>query len=129
MKTLNIVSWAVRLIAAIILIQTVVIYKFPGHPDSVKLFTELGMEPTGRIGTGIAEVIASILILIPGTVWLGAVMVIGLMAGALFFHLTQLGIIFNGDGGTLFSMAILVMLCAVVALLLHRRQIPFLNLA
>ncbi len=122
-------SWILQILIAVLLIQTVVIYKFPGHPDSVFLFSQLGMEPWGRFGTGIAEVIASILLLWPRRIWLGASMTVGLMLGAIYFHLTILGVFFNNDGGTLFGMAVGVLLASLIVLFTRRRQIPFLSLA
>ncbi len=125
-KTQNIISWIARLIAAVILLQTL-FFKFSAAEESVYIFTTVGMEPHGRIGSGIVELIASILLLLPRSVWLGAVMALGTMSGAIFFHLTKLGIEVQGDGGTLFGMAILVALCCLVALWLHRKSIPFIN--
>jgi hypothetical protein len=67
----NITIWLLRILAAIIMLQTLY-FKFTAHPQSVKLFTELGMEPWGRIGVGTFELIASILLLIPRTTYIGA---------------------------------------------------------
>ena len=96
MKFRNILLWVLRLLVALILLQTLY-FKFTAHPQSVRLFTSLGMEPWGRIGTGVLELIASLLILYPRTTGYGAVLGLGLMSGALFFHLTKLGIVFDGD--------------------------------
>ena len=95
-----------RIAIAVILLQTLR-YKFLAHPDSVYIFSALGLEPYGRIGIGIVELIASILLFPKKTTWLGALLSVGLMAGALFSHLTQLGIEVKNDGGTLFYMALL----------------------
>ena len=97
----------IRIIVAVILLQTLY-YKFGGHPDSIYIFEKTGLGDAGRIGSGIAELIAAILILIPRTAWLGATLAVGIMAGAILMHLTKLGIEINGDGGTLFGMAIVV---------------------
>ncbi|MEN8845346.1 MAG: DoxX family membrane protein, partial [Candidatus Arcticimaribacter sp.] len=97
--------FVLRLIVAVILLQTLY-YKFGAHEDSVYIFTTLGLEPYGRIGIGVMELFASILILIKRTSWAGALLSVGLMAGAIFSHLTQLGIEVKGDGGQLFYMAI-----------------------
>jgi uncharacterized membrane protein YphA (DoxX/SURF4 family) len=118
----TIVTWVLRILAALILLQTLY-FKFTGHPQSVKLFTILDMEPWGRVGTGIAELIASILILIPRTTLLGAVMGLGLMAGAIFFHLTKLGIIFDGDAG-LFAYAVITFVCCLALIIIYRKNIP-----
>jgi len=117
----NIIIWLLRLTAAGILIMTLY-FKFTAHPQSVKLFTELGMEPWGRIGTGIFELIASILILYPRTTGYGAVLGMGLMAGALYFHLTKLGIVWDGDAG-LFTYALTDFICCAILAIIYRKQI------
>ena len=121
MKLKVILSWALRIVAALILLQTLY-FKFTGHPESVELFTKLGVEPWGRIGTGVIELIASILLLIPATVFVGAFLGLGLMAGAIVSHLTVIGVESNGDGGQLFMLAITVMICCLVILVLHKQQ-------
>ena len=95
-----------RLVAAIIMLQTLY-FKFTAAPESVYIFSQLGMEPWGRIGVGVQELIASVLLLIPATVVFGAILGFGLMAGALFFHFTTLGIAVQGDGGKLFALLIM----------------------
>jgi putative oxidoreductase len=119
MATKKIISWVLRIAAAVILLQTLY-FKFTGQPESVELFTKLGAEPWGRIGSGVMELIASILLLIPSTVFLGALLGIGLMAGAILSHLTVLGIESKGDGGQLFMLAIIVLVCCSVVALLHK---------
>ena len=114
--------WCLRILAAIILLQTLY-FKFTAKPESVELFTALGMEPWGRIGTGIAELIASILLLIPRTTLLGALMGLGLMSGAIFFHLTKLGINFGGDA-ILFTYAVITFSCCLILIIIHRKNIP-----
>ncbi len=121
MKVANIFLWVLRLLAAVILLQTLY-FKFTGHPQSVKLFTAIGMEPWGRIGTGIFELIASILILYPRTTGYGAVLGMGLMAGALYFHLTKIGIVFDGDA-VLFTYALIVFVCCTVLAIVYRKQV------
>jgi hypothetical protein len=107
--------WALRILAAIIMLQTLY-FKFSASPESVYIFTKIGMEPWGRIGIGIQELIASILLFVPGFVWLGALLGIQLMAGAVFFHLTILGISVEGDGGYLFGLALTVLIsCCIIA--------------
>ena len=117
---------ALRLLTALILLQTL-FFKFTAHPDSVYIFTTVGMEPFGRIGIGILELIASILLLVPRTVWAGAGLSLGLISGAIFMHLTILGIEVQGDGGTLFGLAVLVFALSAVILWFHRKDIPLLN--
>src|SRR4051812_31403721 len=113
MKFKTILSWVLRLIAAVILLQTLY-FKFTAHPESVELFTKLGVEPWGRIGTGIIELIAGILLLIPVSVFIGALLGVGLMAGAILSHLTVIGISSKGDGGQLFMLAIIVLACCAI---------------
>jgi putative oxidoreductase len=117
----NIISWVLRIAAAVILLQTLY-FKFTGHPESVALFTKLGVEPWGRIGTGVIELITSILLLIPSTIFIGAFFGVGLMAGAILSHLTVIGIESKGDGGQLFMLAIIVLICCLMLLLLHKQQ-------
>jgi putative oxidoreductase len=112
-----------RLIVSIILIQTLR-FKFTAHPDSVYIFTKVGLEPVGRIGIGIIELIASILLLIPKTVWAGATITIVIIGGAIMMHLTQLGIVVNNDGGILFITAVTTFILALVILILYRKYIP-----
>ena len=115
-----------RIIIAVILLQTLR-YKFLAHPDSVYIFSTLGLEPYGRIGIGVMELIASILLFPKRTVWLGALLSVGLMAGALFSHLTQLGIEVKNDGGTLFFMALVTWILGLIVLWDERKKIPFIN--
>jgi putative oxidoreductase len=114
-----VIDWIVRLVAAVILLQTL-FFKFTGAPESVYIFTTLGAEPWGRIGSGIAELIASGLLLWTGTAGVGGVLAMGLMAGAIGSHLTRLGIEVQGDGGLLFALACLVFLCGAATTWLHR---------
>lgn len=116
-----IASWLLRIIAAVILLQTLY-FKFTGHPESVELFTKLGVEPWGRIGTGIIELITGILLLIPATVFIGAFLGIGLMSGAILSHLTVIGIVSKGDGGQLFMLAIVVLISCIMIGFLHKQQ-------
>jgi putative oxidoreductase len=115
--------FGLRLVAAIILLQTLY-FKFTAAPESVYIFSTLGLEPVGRIGSGIAELIALVLLLIPKTAWLGAALALGVISGALVSHLTILGIEVQGDGGLLFGLAIVVFVCSALVLWHNRRQIP-----
>jgi uncharacterized membrane protein YphA (DoxX/SURF4 family) len=121
MKIANIVDWIVRIVAAVILLQTLY-FKFTAHPESVALFTKLGVEPWGRIGTGVIELLAGILLVLPPTAFFGAMLGIGLMAGAILSHLSVLGIESSGDGGQLFILAIIVLLCSGITAWTHREQ-------
>jgi hypothetical protein len=119
-----IILWLLRILAAVLILQTLY-FKFTAHPQSVHLFTVLGMVPWGRIGTGTLELIASALILYPRTTGIGAVLGIGLMSGAVFFHLTKLGIVFDG-GAWLFTYALLVLISCVILTFFYRK--PLINL-
>lgn len=120
------VFWILRIAVAVILIQTLW-FKFRAHPDSVYIFTAVGLEPYGRIGIGVLELITAILLLIPKTVWLGALMTVGIIGGAIFMHLTKLGIEVNEDGGTLFYLAVITFILGLTILWLSKDQIPFLK--
>ena len=120
---LLVVSWMCRISAALILLQTL-FFKFTAAPESVYIFTKVGAEPWGRIGSGIIELIAAILLLTPRFVWAGAFLALGVMSGAILSHLTVLGIEVQGDKGLLFFLAIAVFVTSSIALLLHRSQIP-----
>ena len=122
MKGITIFPWALRLLAAVIMLQTL-FFKFTAAPESVYIFSTLGLEPWGRIGIGTLELIASILILIPRTTAFGAVLALGVMGGAIFFHLTKLGIVVQGDGGQLFIYALLVFLSSAGLVIIFREQL------
>ena len=122
MKIQVILFWIARVVAAIILLQTLY-FKFTGADESVKLFLALGVEPWGRIGTGVIELIASILLLIPTTVWLGSVLAVGLMVGAIASHILVIGVL-REDGGQLFLYAMIVLICALFSLWMSKSQIP-----
>jgi uncharacterized membrane protein YphA (DoxX/SURF4 family) len=115
--------WTVRLIAVVILVQTLY-FKFTGAEESVYIFTTLGIEPYGRIGSGIVELIASILILIPRTTIIGAFLGFGTMFGAIFSHIFALGIIVKDDGGTLFALAIVTLTCCLILIYSEKNKIP-----
>ncbi|WP_338869734.1 DoxX family protein [Spirosoma sp. SC4-14] len=127
MKTNAIISWICRLLAAVILAQTL-FFKFTAAPESVHIFSELGVEPWGRIGTGCLELVASVLLLWFGrhsslTTILGAGLAFGLMVGAIGAHLLVLGIESQNDGGQLFIYALTVAIASAMLLMLHRQQI------
>ena len=121
MKFSKTLSWILRIVAAVILLQTLY-FKFTAHPESVELFTKLGVEPWGRIATGVIELITGILLLIPTTAFIGSFLSFGLMSGAILSHLTVIGIESKGDGGKLFTLAIIVFLASVLLLILHRKE-------
>jgi Flp pilus assembly protein protease CpaA len=107
-KTTLMVSWGCRI-----------------APESVYIFTKVGMEPWGRYGSGVAELIASMLLLSPCYAWAGALLALGVMGGAIVSHLTVLGIVVQDDGGLLFGLALAVAVCSLITLILHRSQIPY----
>jgi putative oxidoreductase len=120
---LTILSWALRATAAVILLQTL-FFKFTAAPESVYIFTKVHAEPWGRIGSGVMELVAAILLLTPRYTWLGSVLAAGATAGAILSHLTILGIEVQGDKGLLFALALVVFVSSAVNLVLHRNAIP-----
>ena len=127
MKTKTIVSIVLRLIAAFIMLQTLY-FKFTAQPESVYIFSTIGIEPWGRIGTGVAELIASILLLIPATIAIGALMAVGIMLGAIVTHVAILGIEVPGDGGQLdggqlFMYALVVFVASAILVIMYRQQL------
>ena len=122
-KTEQIVSWGCRIAAAVILAQTLS-FKFTGAEESIYIFSKVGLEPWGRYGSGMAELIATTLLLTPRFAWAGALLALGVISGALVSHLTVLGIVVKDDGGLLFGLAITVFVTSAVTAFLHRRQIP-----
>ena len=121
-KTTNYLYWGARLVAAIILLQTLY-FKFTASPESVYIFSTIGMEPWGRIGVGVVELIAGILLLVSATAWIGAGLALGLMVGAIGMHLTLLGIEVQGDGGQLFIYALVVIFCSIFVLMVNKEKI------
>jgi hypothetical protein len=124
-RTAKILSWTLQIVAAVILLQTL-FFKFTAAPESVYIFTTLGMEPWGRIGSGVAELVASVLLLVPRTAVLGAVLSLGIISGAIVSHLTQLGISIPavGDRGELFALAVVVFVASAGVALIRRRELP-----
>jgi putative oxidoreductase len=122
-KTQTLVSWLCQIGVAVILVQTL-FFKFTGAEESVYIFSTLGAEPWGRIGSGVIELIASILLLAPGTIPIGALLTMGVMAGAIMSHLTILGIEIMGDGGLLFGLALTAFTGSAVVLAIRRGQLP-----
>ncbi len=129
----TIVIWILRLTAAVILLQTL-FFKFTGAPESIYIFTKVGsgiglnfLEPWGRIGSGVMELIAAILLLWPAFSWLGSLLAIGAVSGAILFHLIILGIDVQGDHGLLFALAWTVLITSAINLFVVRSTIPFLG--
>ncbi|HHC79745.1 MAG TPA: DoxX family protein [Flavobacteriia bacterium] len=120
------VQLLLRITVAILLVQTLR-FKFTAHPESVYIFSKIGMEPYGRVGIGIFELIAAILLLVPKTVWAGALLTLGIISGALLMHITILGIEVNEDGGLLFYMALLIFVLSLAILWMNRKNLPFIG--
>lgn len=118
MKTL---IWIAKLLVSVILLQTL-FFKFTAADESVFIFSALGMEPYGRIGSGIAELIIVILILVPRTTYLGALIGMFMMVEALFSHLFVLGIEVQNDGGILFVMALITFLSCAFIVFQNRKK-------
>jgi DoxX-like family len=130
MKSWNVsvlASWALQLVVAVILLQTL-FFKFTGAAESVYIFSTLGIEPWGRIGSGIVELIAAILLLVPATVAVGAALALVVIVGAIVSHLTVLGIEVQGDGGLLFFLALTVFIGSAAILVLRRSEIPVIGM-
>lgn len=121
-RKMRALCWVLRLVAAAILAQTL-FFKFTGAPESVYIFSTLGMEPWGRIGAGLAELVACALLLTTRTAVIGAALSLGIMVGAIGGHLTKLGIVVQEDGGLLFALALIVTGCSLALLSIHRKEI------
>jgi putative oxidoreductase len=116
-------SWLLQIVVAVILLQTL-FFKFTGAEESIYIFTMVGAEPWGRYGSGVMELIAAVLLLVPGTIAVGALLALGVGVGAVFSHLTVLGIDVKGDGGLLFGLAGVVLIGSAIVLAIHRRELP-----
>lgn len=116
-----------RIIAAVILLQTL-FFKFTGAPESIYIFSQLGVEPYGRWFSGLAELAAGILLLISRTQLLGALAAVSIMLGAILSHLLILGIVVQDDGGTLFTLALVVLLSSLSVIYLNRHQLTIAGL-
>jgi len=115
-------SWLLQVVTAAILAQTL-FFKFTAAEESVYIFKTLGLEPWGRIGSGIAELIACVLLLMPRTVSFGALLSLGVISGAIVSHLTKLGIVVKDDGGLLFALALVVFVCSLGVLWIRRNEL------
>jgi uncharacterized membrane protein YphA (DoxX/SURF4 family) len=118
----TVISWVLRLVAAFIMFQSL-FFKFSGAEESIYIFSTIGMEPWGRIGTGVMELVAVVLLLIPRTTWLGAAIGVATMSGAIFFHLTTLGIEVFDDSGQLFIYAVITFACCLALFLVEKEKI------
>ena len=121
MKSKNLLLWVCRIIAALIMLQTLY-FKFTAAPESVYIFSQVGMEPEGRIATAIAELAASVLILIPKTSLVGASIALFIMIGAIATHISILGIEVMKDHGQLFIYAVIVAMASFYIILRYTRK-------
>lgn len=122
-KTAALVSWICQLAAAAILLQTL-FFKFSGAEESRFIFSTLGVEPWGRIASGVVELVAAVLLLHPRTAAVGGVLALGVMAGAILAHLFFLGLAVKDDGGLLFALAVAVFACGALVVYLRRFELP-----
>ncbi|OYU79167.1 MAG: DoxX family protein [Flavobacterium sp. BFFFF1] len=113
--------WILRVIVAAILVQTL-FFKFAGADESVYIFTKLGMEQFGRNGSGVIELIAAAMVLIPRTVLTGAVLSAGVLFGDIVSHLLVLGIEVKNDGGELFILALITFICSILLIFTERHK-------
>lgn len=118
----NYIPLITKLIIVILLLQTL-FFKFTGAPESVYIFSELGLEPYGRIGIGIIELLISILIIIPKTTLIGAILGLGTILGAIFSHLFFLGVEIQNDGGLLFILALIIFFCCLYLIYINRHKL------
>lgn len=116
-------SWVLQISVAAILFQTL-FFKFTASEESVYIFSKLGVEPWGRIGSGVVELIACVLLLVPNTITIGAALALGVISGAIVSHLVKLGIVVQNDGGLLFGLALLVFAGSALVLIIRRKEIP-----
>jgi ABC-type Fe3+-siderophore transport system permease subunit len=116
-------AWAAQIVVAVILLQTL-FFKFTAAEESVYIFSAIHAEPWGRIGSGVIELFASLLLLYPPLAAIGAALALASMAGAILTHLAVLGIEVQGDGGLLFALAVTALAGSVVVLLVRRAQLP-----
>jgi putative oxidoreductase len=122
-KTTKRLAWGLQLLAAFILTQTL-FFKFTGAPESKYIFETLGAEPWGRIGSGLVELVAVVLLLRPKLAAMGGLLSAGVMLGALGSHLTKLGVVVQDDGGTLFALALIVLVASLGVAWLRRAELP-----
>jgi uncharacterized membrane protein YphA (DoxX/SURF4 family) len=123
---LRLATWILRVPVALILLQTL-FFKFTAAPESVYIFQTVGQEPWGRIGSGVVELIASVLLFVPRFTALGAALALGVMGGAIFFHLTKIGVEVQGDGGLLFGLACFVFVASAFIACVLRRDLPIIG--
>ena len=117
------VSYTIARFAAAIIMAQTLYFKFTASPESMYIFEMVGMEPWGRWLVGILELIAAVLLIVPKSAWVGGVLGLGLMVGAIGMHLTILGIEVMNDGGQLFYYALIVFLCSAYVIYINKDKI------
>lgn len=130
-KGLRIVSWVLQIAIAGVFVLTG-FSKLSGAPEAIHIFETLGMEPLGRYATGLAEILAAVLLLVPKTSAIGALLSLLVITGAIGSHLNKLGIQVTmpdgtNDGGTMFGLAVAVFLASIVVLFIRRAQLPLIG--
>ena len=91
--------------------------KLTGQAEPVELFSQLGGAPMMYL-TGVMELSAAVLLLVPKTKIYGAVLALGVMGGAIVSHLAVLGL------GGMFPLAVVLFVLAGVLIWLHRAELP-----
>ena len=120
----ELVSWVFQILALLILMPAAW-NKFVGENINVFIFSQLDMEPTGRILIGLFEITACILLLTRSFCHLGAIIAFGTMLGAIIAHSTFLGWEIKGDRGLTLMMLFVVLFSSTIVMYLKRRSLPF----
>ena len=127
----KLIPWAAQVIVALILAQTL-FFKFTYAPETEVIFADRGGRPAAT-ALGVVELLCVILLLVPRTAAIGAALSLLVISGAIFTHLTSLGIQVvdpatgEGDSGLLFGLAVVVALGSAVVLGFRWRQLPYLS--
>ncbi len=136
--------WILVIIPVIVFLQSLP-FKFSGAAETQHIFSTLGtwmssiglgaigpaFTEYGAYGVGITELIAAVLLLLPATRHWGALLGLGVLSGAIFFHLfTPLGVFVKYPGAApggdpvLFIMAVVAWLCLLVLVIRHKDRYP-----
>lgn len=139
-KFIKAIPWVLAAFIAFAVFIPSLFFKFSAAAESVHIFEVVGewlgmsfFEPYGRIAIGAAELVASLLLLIPATQVFGAILGLGIMSGAITFHLfSPLGITVrwmeNGapqEDGSLFFLAVLTFISCIVIIWMRRDRLRF----
>lgn len=126
-RATTIVSWLCQLAVAAILLQTLY-FKFTWAPETRVIFARLGGRPAATVA-GVVELVAAVLLLLPGRATWGALLALATIGGAIGTHLFFIGVEVVdpstglGDGGLLFGLALGVALLSTIILVLRRGEI------